>query len=52
MPPVAALGVIAYGLPATLAVATVPGLVSVTLPMVSPFTRPTGVKAVSVGVWP
>ena len=39
----AALGVTAYG---PVAVATVPALVSVTLPIVSPFTRPVSVKAV------
>jgi hypothetical protein len=43
---VALLGVMAYGLPATGAVATVPGLTSVTLLTVSPLTRPTVVNAV------
>ena len=52
VPPVAALGMMVYGLPETLAFAAVPGLVNMTLPIVSPFCRPLLVKAVSVGVWP
>ena len=46
MPPLAALGVIAYGLPATPAVAAAPVLVSTTLEIVSPFCRPVAVNAV------
>ena len=50
----APLGVIGYVLPATVALAAVPGLVSVTLLTVSPFTRPAVVKADadSAAVWP
>jgi hypothetical protein len=40
----------AYGPPATLAVAAVPLLVSVRLPMVSPFCSPLLVNDDSVGV--
>jgi len=52
VPPVAILAVMVYGLPLTPAVATVPVLARVTLPMVSPFCRPLEVKAERVGVWP
>ena len=52
MPPVALLGVITYGLPATGAVAMMPGLFSVTLPTVSPFFNAEVVKPDKVGVWP
>ena len=43
-PPEITPGVITYGLLATLAVAAVPGLVSATAPMDSPFTNPATVK--------
>ena len=52
MPPVAALGVMVYGLPATDAAAGLPGLTSVTLPMVSALTSPVEVKPDSVGTVP
>jgi hypothetical protein len=42
----------AYGLPATLAVATWPALTSVTLPTVSPLTKALASKALSTGVCP
>ena len=40
LPPVAALGAISYGLPATLAVASAPALARLTRPIVSPFFSP------------
>ena len=54
VPPVAALGVMAYGLPATFAVPAAPALVSVTLPIDSPFFRPVEVNSppVKLIVWP
>ncbi len=52
--PTAAEGVIGYGLPATVAVAAAPGLVSVTLATESAFWRPEVVNSVpaNVTVWP
>jgi hypothetical protein len=46
LPPLAALGVIAYGLPATLAVPAVPALVCTTAPIVSLFCKPLASNAV------
>ena len=48
VPPVAELAVIAYGLPATCAVAAAPAELSVALPTVSPFCNPVGVNSVPV----
>ena len=48
VPPAAALGVIAYGLPVTLALADAPALASATLPIVSPFCRPVDVNSFPV----
>ena len=45
VPPVAADGTIAYGLPTTVAVLAAPVLVKVTLPTVSPFCNAEVVKA-------
>ena len=54
MPPVAFEAVIAYGLPATFAVAGAPALASVTVPIVSPFCSPAEANSVPVNVmvWP
>jgi hypothetical protein len=54
LPPLAALGVIANGLPATPAVAAAPALVSATEAIVSPFCKPLARNAVgdSAAVWP
>ena len=54
MPPVAFEAVIAYGLPATLAVAGAPALASVTEPIVSPFCSPAEANSVPAKtiVWP
>jgi hypothetical protein len=54
LPPLAALGVIAYGLPATLAVDAAPKLDCATVAIVSPFCSPLALNAVddSVTVWP
>ena len=52
MPPVAALATMLYGLPVTPALAAVPLLVCVTLPMDSLLTRPLLVKPLKVGAWP
>ena len=48
VPPVASEGTIEYGLPATEAVAGVPALTSVALPMVSAFNNPLDVNSVPV----
>ncbi len=52
--PVAALGVMAYGLPATVAVGAAPALVSVTLSTLSAPSRPLVVNSVpaKTTVWP
>ena len=46
MPPVAALGTIEYGDPATVATAGAPVLAMVILPIVSPFCKPADVNKV------